>query len=371
MNFGFTPEQEQLRAQVRRFLDAECPLERVRGLMEAAAPFDAALWRKLVELGWPSLAIPEAYGGLGLPWEDVVVVAEEMGRTLFPSPFIANAVAARAIDRLASDEQKRRWLPRIAAGELIATLAVDEPNDVRGPSGVTVATTVDAAGITLTGTKMFVRDGGAAALLLVAAREAGGISLFGVAADQPGVTITPLVLLDRTRRASKVTLDRVQLGVADRIGAPGGAWPALAAAADMEVVAECAQMVGAADAAIRLAAEYARVRKQFGHPIGRFQGVKHRLAELYVAVESARSLTYYASWAVDQLEDAARFVSMAKACASDALDQAGEECVQIHGAIGFTWECDAQLYYKRGRFCRTLLGSADYHRERVLTVQGL
>jgi alkylation response protein AidB-like acyl-CoA dehydrogenase len=371
MDFGFTPEQEQLKVQVRRFLDAECPLERVRTLMTAEEPYDAGLWKQMAELGWHSLVVPEAYDGLGLHWEDVVVVAEEMGRSLFPSPFIAGAVAARAIATLGSEEQKKRWLPPIAAGELIATLAVAEPGDVWDPSAVQAQAKPDRGGVTIRGTKMFVPDGCAAGLLLVAVREADGVSLYGIAADAPGVAATPLKLVDRTHRAAKLTLDGVQLGASERLGAAGAAADGVRRLLDAATVAESAQMVGAGDAAVALAAEYAKVRKQFGHPIGRFQGVKHVLAEIHVAVESSRSLTYYASWALDNLPDAARFVSMAKAYATDALDRAGEECVQIHGAIGFTWECDAQLYYKRGRFCRNWLGSAEHHRERVLSAQGL
>jgi acyl-CoA dehydrogenase len=371
MDFGFTPEQEQLRAAVRRFLDSECPLERVRALMEAPEPYAAGLWRKAAELGWHALAVDEAHGGLGLAWEDVVVVAEEMGRTLFPSPFASNAVAARALSRLASSEQKERWLPAIASGELVCALAVSEPNGAGSEAGVELEAKAGASAITLSGTKAFVADAQAARLLLVAARESRGISLFAVASDQPGVHLEPLELLDRAHRAANVRFDGVQVDAAHRIGAAGSAGALLGPLRDAEIIAECARMVGAADAAVRLAAEYARTRTQFGHPIGRFQGVKHRLAELYVAVESARSLTYYASWALDNVADASRNVSMAKAVATDALDQAGEDCVQIHGAIGFTWECDAQLYYKYGRYGRTLLGSADHHRERVLTTQGL
>lgn len=371
MDFGFTPEQEQLKSQVRRFLDSECPLERVRELMRSDAPHDAELWRKAAELGWHALTVPEAHDGLGLNWEDVVVVAEEMGKSLCPLPFVSNAVAARAIDKLGSEDQKKRWLPAIAAGELIATIAVIEPGDVHDESGITLEAKPDGDGVTISGTKTFVADGQSANLLLVAAREKGGVSLFAVTTDAPGITVMPLVLVDPTHKAAKIELDGVQIAGADRLGEAGEAWPALSRVLDAGTVAESALMVGAADSAVQLATEYAKVRKQFGHPIGRFQGIKHTLAEIYVGVESARSLTYYASWAVDHRDDAMRFVSMAKAYASETLDRAGEECIQIHGAIGFTWECDAQLFYKRGRYSRNLLGSPEYHHERVLTSQGL
>ncbi len=371
MDFGFTEEQEQLRAQVRRFIDAECPMDRVRQIMEGKEAHDSALWSRMAELGWQALTISESYGGVGLQWEDLIVVAEEMGRTLFPSPFLANANAARAIAELGSDHQKGRWLPALASGDLVATLAVLEESDDSSERGVQLVAEEAGATILLSGKKMFVPYGQAAGLILVAAREGDGVSLFAVPADTAGLVVAPLKLTDRTHRAAEVTLDAVIVDPADRLGEPGGAWSDLLRVMDAATVALSAEMVGAADGAVALAAEYAKVRKQFGHPIGRFQAVKHRLAELYVAVESARSLVYYASWAIDNLDDPAAHVSMAKAYASRALDEAGEEGVQIHGAIGFTWECDAQLYYKRGRYCRNLMGSPAYHHERLLSMQGL
>lgn len=371
MEFGFTADQEQLRAQVRRFLDTECPLDRVRTVMASREPLDADLWKKTAELGWQALVIPEPWGGLGLAWEDLVVVAEETGRTLFPSPLLASSTAARAIAKLGTDEQKGRWLPGIASGETIATLAVLEESDDLGEAGVELKAEPSGDGATLAGKKMFVPWGQAASLLLVAAREAGGVSLFAVPADAPGVTVTPLRLIDQTVRAAEVTLDGVVVDASARLGAAGAAWTELSKVLDAGTVALAAEMVGAADAALRLATDYAKVRKQFGELIGKFQGVKHRLAEILVDVESARSLVYFASWAVDNQDDARAHVSMAKAYASIALDRAGEDGIQIHGAVGFTWECNAHLYYKRGRYCRSLAGSPEYHHERLLASQGL
>jgi alkylation response protein AidB-like acyl-CoA dehydrogenase len=207
----------------------------------------------------------------------------------------------------------------------------------------------------------------AADLLLVVAREAGGLSVFAVPADAPGVARKALKLVDATQRAARVELAEVIVDAAARLGKPGEAGAALRDALDAQVVARAAEMTGSADAALRLAVEYAKVRKQFGQPIGRFQGVKHELAEVYVEVESARSLVYYASWAVDHSAEAARHVAMAKLYAAAAADRAGESCVQVHGAIGFTWECDAHLFYKRGRMSRSLLGSAGWYGERLLT----
>ncbi|MBI5504290.1 MAG: acyl-CoA/acyl-ACP dehydrogenase [Deltaproteobacteria bacterium] len=371
MDFGFSADQEQLRAQVRRFLDSECPMDRVRQIMAAKEPHDRGLWSKIAELGWPALTIAEPYGGLGLAWEDLVVIAEEMGRSLFPSPLLAGAVAARVIAQMGSEGQQARWLPQAASGDLIATLAVLEESDDLSAAGVQLVAETNGEQVLLSGRKMFVAHAQAADLLLVAAREHGGVSLFAVPAHAAGVTVTPLRLIDRSQRAAMVALEAVAVDHADRIGAPGAAWPDLAGAMDAGTVALAAEMVGAADAALRLAVEYAKVRKQFGQPIGRFQGVKHRLAEILVDIESSRSLVYFASWAVDHQQDPRAAVSMAKAYASQALDRAGEEGIQVHGAIGFTWECDAHLYYKHGRYCRNLGGSPEYHHERLLVAQGL
>lgn len=371
MDFGFSADQEQLKAQVRKFLDAECPMERVRRIMSAREPLDRALWAKIAELGWPALIVPEPFGGMGLVWEDLVVVAEEMGRSLVPSPFLAGAVAARAIALMGSESHKTRWLPSIASGELIATLAVLEESDDLTADGVQLCAEGDAEQVVLRGSKMFVAYAQAADLLLVAARESGGVSLFAVPTGAAGVNVTPLRLIDPSQRAARVTFDAVTVDASQRLGQPGAAWGDLAAILDAGTVALAAEMVGSAEAALELAVEYAKVRKQFGHPIGTFQGVKHRLAEVLVDIESARSLVYFASWAVDHQQDPRAAVSMAKAYASHALDRAGEEGIQIHGAIGFTWECDAQLYYKRGRYCRNLAGSPEYHHERLLGVQGM
>lgn len=371
MDFGFSAEQEQLRAEVRRFLDAECPLERVREITASDDPVDGLLWSKMAELGWPALTVPEAYGGLGLAWEDLVVVAEETGRTLCPSPLLADAAAARLLTAVAGEAQRERYLPAIASGETIATLAVLEDSDDLSEQGVALVAESAGEQITLTGSKNFVPYGQAAGLLLVAAREGDGVSVFAVAADAPGLTVEPLDLVDPTYRAARLTLESVIVDPADRIGEAGAVWPDVVAARDAHTVALAAEMVGAADAAVALTTEYAKVRKQFGQPIGRFQGVKHRLAELHVATESARSLVYFAGWAVDNTEDAGAHVSMAKAYASRALDEAGEDGIQLHGGIGYTWECDAQLYYKRGRYCRNLFGGPEYHHERLLAAQGL
>jgi alkylation response protein AidB-like acyl-CoA dehydrogenase len=220
----------------------------------------------------------------------------------------------------------------------------------------------------LEGTKLFVPDGQHADLLLIATREGQGVSVFAVPSDTPGVTVSPLVVVDATKPAAEVRLASVTVPASARLGAAGGAWPTLATLLDRQTITHAAEMVGAADAALKMAVEYAKVRQQFGSPIGRFQGVKHRCAEMLCDVESARSLVYYGAWALDSAPDQVpTYAAMAKALASEALDQAGEECVQIHGAIGYTWECHAHLFYKRGRQSHVWLGAPDEHYERVMS----
>ncbi len=380
MDFGFTQEQEQLRAQVRRLLDTELPLARILAGSARPQPLDRALWKRTAELGWPGITVPEAHGGLGLGCEDLIVVLEEMGKSLCPLPLLATDAAVAALRALGTDAQCAAHLPAIAAGACVATLAVLEESDLLAPdaiatrasaAGVAAASAAAAPGdVVLDGVKLFVPDAQHADLILVAAREDAGVSLFVVPADAPGVRVTPLVVVDTTKPAAEVCLEAVRLPASARLGAPGGAWPAIMRVLDRMTVGLAAEMVGAADAALAMAVEYAKVRRQFGSPIGRFQGVKHRCAELLVDIESARSLVYYGAWAVEHdPAQAASYASMAKAAAADALDAAGEECIQIHGAIGYTWECHAHLFYKRGRHCHVWMGAPDEHYERVLALQ--
>ncbi|MEO6027590.1 MAG: acyl-CoA dehydrogenase family protein [Candidatus Binatia bacterium] len=367
MDFGFTPEQDELRSQARRFLDAQLPLDRI--LAWTSNPtLDRAVWKRTADLGWAGLTVPEQHGGLGLGAVDLIVLLEEMGRSLCPLPLASVDIAVAALTALGDDAQQAAWLPKIASGDVIATLAVLETSDVSSADGIATTATPKGGDVVLDGAKLFVPDGQHAELLLIAAREGQGVSLFLVSADTPGVTIAPLVLVDATKPAAEVKLAGVTVAASARLGAAGAAWPVLARLLDRQMITHTAEMVGAADAALRMAVEYAKVRQQFGSPIGRFQGVKHRCAEMLCDVESARSLVYYAAWAADHApEKVASYAAMAKALASEALDQAGEECVQIHGAIGYTWECHAHLFYKRGRQSHVWLGAPDEHYERVMS----
>jgi alkylation response protein AidB-like acyl-CoA dehydrogenase len=368
MNFGFTEEQELLRQEVRKFLDAHAPLDEVRKLAETPEGFSRELWKQIGELGWIGLTIPEAYGGAGLGWVDLTVVLEEMGRTLFPSPYLATTLAAAAIAEAGSEVQRKRWLPALADGSKIATLAIAEAGDRAAPDGIQLTSTPAADSFALSGEKIQVLDGAAADLLVVAFRSGRGASDLSLAVlerDVPGVAVENTPCIDATKRVARVRLDSARVARADVLsGAP--AWPALARTLDRAAAAATAEMVGAAEAALYLTVGYSRQREQFGSPIGRFQGVKHPLAEIYVDVESFKSLLYYAAWCLDTGNaDAPRFVSLAKAYASEAFARIGIDAVGLHGGIGYTWEYDAQLYLKRSKWSRPLFGDADFHYDRV------
>jgi alkylation response protein AidB-like acyl-CoA dehydrogenase len=293
MNFGFTEEQELLRSEVRKFLDENCSLEEVRKISESPECFSREVWKQIAELGWLGLTVPEEHGGAGLGWVDLVVVLEEAGRTLFPLPLISTTLAATAIRETGSAEQQARWLPRIADGSAIGTLALLEADDIQGAEGIRLRAGEGAT--LLDGEKLFVCDAGAADLFVVALRSGDGpmdLSLAVVERGAEGFASEGLPGIDLTKRLGRVRFEGVRLAPEDLLG--GGAGAATARLQDLGAVAVAAEMVGAAEAALELTVGYAQERVQFGQPIGTFQGVKHPLAEMYVDIESFKSLVYYA-----------------------------------------------------------------------------
>ncbi|MGH8972634.1 MAG: acyl-CoA dehydrogenase family protein [Acidimicrobiia bacterium] len=369
MNFAFSEEQEELRRSVRRFLEGKSPIPEVRRLMETTEGYDEAVWAQMgKELGLQSLHIPEAYGGQGYSFVELVVVLEEMGRALLCAPFYASVcLAANAILNAGTEEEKQALLPGIAAGDTIATLAFTEPNGRWDASGITMEASPDGpGGSTLSGTKMFVLDGHTAGLVVVAARRAGsegtdGISFFTVDGGAEGLTRTALPTMDQTRKQAKLEFSGV---AAKLLGEEGAGWAALSKTLDQAAVCLCAEMVGGAQRVLDMSVEYAKVRIQFGRPIGSFQAIKHKCADMLLEVESAKSAAYYAGWAAAEDNDELPVVaSLAKAYCSDAYFHAAAENIQIHGGIGFTWEHDAHLYFKRAKSSEILLGDATYHRE--------
>ena len=381
MDFGFSEEQDLLRAEVRKLLDARCPLEQVRKLMATEPGYSVELWSELAELGWLGLTIPEAFGGAGLSWIDFVVLLEETGRSLFPSPLVSTTLAAAAILDSGSEEQKARWLPGLADGTRIGTLALLEARDLLAPSGIALLGKPDGDSFVLSGRKHFVADAGAANLFVVAFRTGAGaedLALAVIDGGAPGVSAKSLATMDQTKRVGTLVLDSARVPKSalllgsDGRGAPGRAWPAIERLFDRGAIATTGEMIGAAEAALALTVQYAKDRIQFGHPIGKYQGVKHPLAEMYVDIESTKSLLYYAAWALDESpSEVPRSASLAKAYASDAFARIGIDGVQLHGAVGYTAEYDIQLYLKRSKWARPTFGDSDFHYERVARLGGL
>ena len=365
MNFGFSEEQGYLRDAVRKFVDDRCPMPEVRRLMRTRDAHSPELWRAMAEQGSLGLLVPEEYGGAALSWVDFVVLLEETGRTLVPSPLVSTELAVMAVREAGSRGQQARWLPRFADGSAVGTLAALEANDVQGAVGVGLVAASDGDVDVLRGQKCFVADVGSADVFVVAYRGRTGIRLALVPKDTPGVRTSLIPGLDETKRSGTLFLDGVRIGAEDRLTA-ADAETTLEWLLDCGRVAVTAEGLGAAEGALALTVQYAKDRVQFGSPIGRFQGVKHRLADIWVDTESIKSLLYYAAWTIDsRREELPRYASMAKAYLAEAFTRIGVDCVQLHGAVGYTIEYDIQLYLKRSKWLRPTFGDGDYHRDRL------
>ena len=370
MDFAFSEEQEMLRRSSREFLAKECSPKVVRRLMEAEDGYDPALWKKLAGLGWTALGIPEQYGGVGT-FLDLVVVLEEAGRALLPGPFFSTmGLAVPVLIEAGTEAQKKEVLGAIAEGAARSTLALTEPSGRWDADSIQLAAEQKGGGWQLDGVKLFVPDAPTADYMVVVGRTRGegedGITLFLVRGRPKGMTVTPLETLDMTRRWSEVRFDGVQVAADAVMGAPDKAWPALKRALEWGTAALCAEMVGGVQKVLETSTEYAKTRHQFGKPIGIYQAVSHKLADMLVLSESGRSATYYAAWAVDaDASDRSLASSMAKAYVSDAYRKVAGDGIQVHGGIGFTWEHDMHLYFKRAKSSEVTLGDATYHRELV------
>jgi len=373
MDFGFSQEQDLLRSTARKFLENECTSTFVRARMEEPAGVTDDFWMKLAEQGWLGLIYPEEYGGSDLGFVDLTVLMEEMGRCVMPGPFFSTVLlGGLAILEAGSPEQKKEWLPKIAAGQAKATLALTEPNARWDAAGVTVTAKEGKGGFVLNGTKLFVPDAHLADVSVVVARTAegkspeDGVSLFLVPKGTKGVEVKLLPTMDQTRKLCEVTLKDAAVPAGALLGTKGGAWPTLARVLQRATVALCAEMCGGAQRVLDMTTEYAKIRVAFGKPIGTYQGVKHKAADMLVDIENAKSLTYYAAWAADEnSSETALATSMAKAYVSDAYRKVSATGIQLHGGIGFTWEHDLHLYFKRAKSSEFTFGDATYHRERV------
>jgi alkylation response protein AidB-like acyl-CoA dehydrogenase len=363
MNFAFSDEQEELRRSVRRFLEDKSPTTEVRRLMETTEGFDRAVWDQMAnQLGLQALAIPEEYGGAGFGYVELIVVLEEMGSALLCAPYFSTiGLAANTLLSSGDEAAKKDLLPGIASGECVATLAITEDSGRWDLDAVTLTAKGGGAERRLDGHKMFVIDGHSADLLLVAARTDKGLSIFAVGADAPGLTRTALATMDQTRKQARVEFAGTP---ARMVGEEGAAVPMLSRTLDLAAVALAAEQVGGAQRCLDMSVEYAKTRIQFGRPIGSFQAIKHKCADMLLEVESAKSAAYYAGWAAaEDSEELPVVASLAKSYCSEAYFHAAAENIQIHGGIGFTWEHDAHLYFKRAKSSELMLGDPTYHRE--------
>ncbi len=380
MDFRFTDEQEELRSMARALLEENSGSEQVRKAMESELGYDTGVWDQIgADLGWTSVHIPEEYGGLGLGYVELVALMEIMGETLLCSPYLSSVcLGANALLAAASEEQKQSYLPGIAEGTTRATLAYAETNGGWGSETLQATAVPDGDTYVLNGTKSHVVDGHSADLVVLAARAPeslgpAGISLFILTGDEEGVTRRPLPTMDQTRRLAEVRLENVRVPAAARMGEEGEGWPALSRTLDLAAIALAAEQVGGAQRCLDLSVDYAKERVQFGRAIGSFQSIKHKCADMMVKVESARSAAYYAGCAVaEQNEEELRTAApLAKAYSSDTYFDCAADAIQIHGGVGFTWEYDVHLYFKRAKSSESLLGDAAFHRERLAQRIGL
>jgi alkylation response protein AidB-like acyl-CoA dehydrogenase len=374
MQFTHSEEQQLIRESARTFLAANASAAQVRAAMTAPGGYDPALWRQISgELGWTGLAIPQECGGAGLGWVELCILQEELGRRLAPSPFFGTvALAAPLIDAAGSGAQRQSLLQPIAAGA-VRIGCVLCGTDGRPPcAGVSLELTGRGKEFTLSGVGDFVIHGDSADLLLVLARSPGtrgdeGVSVALVPADRRGITIHPHVMLDLTRPMSRVQFAGVQLAAAELLGEPGAAAPAVQRALNLARIALASEALGGAQYVLEITTEYAQQRIQFGRPIGSFQAIKHRLADMMIEVEAARSAAWYAACVADEREEElAEAAAIAKSYCCEAFFNCAANAIQLHGGVGFTWEHEVQLYFKRARASATLLGSPAWQRERLV-----
>ncbi|MES5484490.1 acyl-CoA dehydrogenase family protein [Bradyrhizobium sp. INPA03-11B] len=366
MNFDFSDEQKQMRDEARKFLSEQCPPKAVREVLDGKAPYDKSLWKGLAEMGFLGVAIPEQFGGAGAGHLELCVIAEEMGRALAPVPFSSTVyLAAEAILIAGSDAQKQKWLPKIASGDAIGTLALFEGKGNPSPKAIKVT----ANGGVLNGVKKPVPDGAIADFAVVAARTGSSgresdISLFIVDLKAGGVEVKSLTNIDLTRGQAEITFKDAK---AEPLGAAGEGWSVITQVLDRAAVLTAFEQVGGADRALEMGRDYALDRIAFGRPIGSFQAVKHMLADMYVSATLARSNCYYGAWALStnagELPEAA---AAARISATQAFQHCAKNNIQVHGGMGFTWEFDCHMYYRRANAVALGLGSLSYWEDALI-----
>ncbi len=374
MNFGTTDEQAMLRDMAREFLANRLSSERVRVLMESDTAHDEAFWAEIAEMGWQAMAIPEEYGGAGFTFQELGVILEEMGRRVSPGPFFSTVVlGANALLLGGTEDQKKRLLPSVAAGEHRLAFAPVDTGGQWSLEDVTTTAVIDGSDVTLTGQKSFVVDGHTADTLIVSARDDdGNVDFWLVPRDADGVTAHLVETLDMTRKQADVTLDGVTVKVADRLGDAGSGGALIDALYDIAGAALGYESVGGAQQCLDMAVGYAKERKQFGRAIGSFQAVKHKCADMLVQVESAKSAAYAAGWAaVNDPEEFLITAPLAKSFCTDAFFFCAAESIQVHGGIGFTWEHDAHLFFKRAKTNQLMFGDGTLWRAKLADRLGI
>lgn len=371
MDFDFTPEQAALRESARDYLSQKCTTQFVRTMFDDPAGFNKAMWKEMAELGWLGLTFPEENDGLGLGMVELALMLEEMGRAVFPGPYFASVLLAGGALLKAGDKpQKQKYLNAIARGDLIATMGVLEDAPNWDAEGIQLQAQAAGGGFVLNGMKRFVPFAQAADVMLIPARTsknadpAKGISLFLVDAKAKGVELSPMINIDLTSKASEVRFRDVAASEENIVGEIDQGWPVIQATLQKAAVGASAEMLGCARKSMEMSVEYAKIREAFGQKLGQFQAIKHKLADMLVEVESSHSAVYYAAWAQDaQSEDAALAASVAKAYVGDAARKVCGEAIQVHGGIGYTWDYDLHLWFKRAKYYEPMFGDAEYHRE--------
>jgi alkylation response protein AidB-like acyl-CoA dehydrogenase len=368
VDLGLSEEQELLKNAARDFLEKECPESLVREMEEDEKGYSPELWKKMAEQGWQGLLIPEEYGGAGFRYLDLIILIEEFGRALVPGPFISTAVGGTIpLLEAGTAEQKKQYLPQIASGNAIWTLAFTEPSARFDAEGVALEVKDDGSDVVLNGTKLFIRDANVADFMTVVGRRPGtkgeqGIELVIVDAKAKGIAQTPLKTIASDKQ-SEVKFENVRVPKSNII--PGG-WETFKKIQRKATILECAYLVGLAQMDFEISVQYAKDRIQFGRPIGSFQAIQHKAADMVTDVDGSRFIMYRAAWSVDQDEpDAEEYVHMAKAWISEATRRVVAHGQQIHGGIGFTKDYKIQLYFRRQKSSELAWGDSDYHRELV------
>ncbi len=373
MDFDFTEEQGMLRDVAREFLTEQCGPEHARKMFEDKLGYDKGTYRKLADLGLLGLPFPESYGGAGLGMVEQAVVLEEMGRVAYPGPYFAGVVLAGTAIMASGDERAMaRYLPNLGSGELTMSFAFIEDEVGWEPHVVGLQVVADGDGYRLRGVKRLVPFGQSVDTIIVAGRIGGGtgaqgLTLLAVPRDTPGLGIEENISLDLNEKVCSINFDDVRVPAHSLIGAAGNAWPAIEATLRRAAVGAAAEMLGASRKSLEMSVEYAKVREQFGQPIGSFQAIKHRLAEMLEATENLHSAVYYAAWAIDaRPTDLALAVSVAKSTANESSRMVCGQAIQVHGGIGYTWEYDLHIYWKRAKHLEPLYGDTIYHREQIM-----